>query len=429
MILRKKKINDSGANGLNKLIPVTGTLTGKSEKAWCILTDADGITRYPPFSICEIVGNPMIGDSCTILMPVSMLERSKGGYPQWVTDMQLPITYTLFNGLKVQQGVQVTATWFDFCQLIKDVPDYAAKNDQPLVKLATFDNDTRASGSNLSKVYGLELDYDDGEIEPDLAAAQLEDAGIRAIICSTFTSAPDKPKWRAFLPLSRGINPMYRAALVAAADGVLGGVVASESFVEKQIFFIGRSGDQYQVLESAGEPINTVQAMKVSARAFFDKQEAQAEKEEAALTQVKAETMKRAKLEKLIDGQVSVIDSFNEAYDIHTLLQNHGYLKKGKRYKAPSSRSGMAGINVLMGDDGKERVYSHHGNDPLNISRAVDAFDVYCLLEHGGDNWKAIQAAAHLISVSGGTLHHHNRMVWRKQKAAKAAQTMAGRAA
>lgn len=95
------------------------------------------------------------------------------------------------------------------------------------------------------------------------------------------------------------------------------------------------------------------------------------------------------------DGQgESVIHAFNRAYSVQELLERNGYRKRGSRYIAPSSSTGTPGVSILNG-----RAYSHHGSDILADEHAHDAFDLYRLLEHGGDWRKAVRAAAELLGM------------------------------
>jgi hypothetical protein len=90
-----------------------------------------------------------------------------------------------------------------------------------------------------------------------------------------------------------------------------------------------------------------------------------------------------------------VIDAFNAAHDVRALLEHHGYQPKGKRFLAPSSSTGLAGVIVL--DDG--HVYSHHASDVLSDGHAHDAFDVFRILSHGGDFRLAVRDAAKLLDI------------------------------
>ncbi|MGE0554336.1 MAG: bifunctional DNA primase/polymerase [Gemmatimonadales bacterium] len=94
-------------------------------------------------------------------------------------------------------------------------------------------------------------------------------------------------------------------------------------------------------------------------------------------------------------GGESVIEAFNRTYSLAAILQQHGYRRRGKRWLAPSSTTGMAGIVQL-----ERGVFSHHGSDPLAIGHCVDAFDAFRILDHGGDLRGAVRAAAELLGVT-----------------------------
>lgn len=95
--------------------------------------------------------------------------------------------------------------------------------------------------------------------------------------------------------------------------------------------------------------------------------------------------------------RTSVIDTFNEANDINTLLVQFGYKPTGRgRYLSPNSTSGLAGVVVF--EDG--RAYSHHASDPFDSAHAFDAFDLWCQYEHMGDITKAVAEAGKLLHVT-----------------------------
>ncbi len=90
----------------------------------------------------------------------------------------------------------------------------------------------------------------------------------------------------------------------------------------------------------------------------------------------------------------SVIDEFNRSHDVEELLRTHGYIKRGNKWLYPQSSTGLPGITIT---DGK--LYSHHGADPLANGHQNDAFEVFCLLEHGGDQAKAVKDAARMLGM------------------------------
>ncbi|UJS24035.1 hypothetical protein [Thiothrix winogradskyi] len=170
--------------------------------------------------------------------------------------------------------------------------------------------------------------------------------------------------------------------------------------------------------------------LKDTANTFYkaDKR-AKAEREQLATARaVQTETQRTQRQGgRLIEGQVSPITAFNDAHDVRSILTAHGYRATGSKFVAPTSQSGMAGVVILQGDDGKERAFSHHSNDPIANGLAHDAFDLFCILAHGGDEWAAIPAAAKLLTTNTGiSLQAHNQITYRKHRAMhKARATLA----
>jgi hypothetical protein len=212
---------------------------------------------------------------------------------------------------------------------------------------------------------------------------------------------------------------------VAALDGVLGNVAARESYTPKQTFFYGRNPEtEYVFLHLQGEFVDV--ALKDVANAAYqaDKREQVAREQLATATCLRVETQRNRKAAgRLTEGQISPIDGFNDAHSVRAILAAHGYRAKGSKYVAPSSGSGMAGVVILQGQDGKERAFSHHSNDQIADGRAHDAFDLFCILDHSGDEQAAIQAAANMLTVSSGeSLHSHNRNAYRQNRTNSKAQ-------
>jgi putative DNA primase/helicase len=92
-------------------------------------------------------------------------------------------------------------------------------------------------------------------------------------------------------------------------------------------------------------------------------------------------------------GDESVIERFNQAYDLDDVLLPRGYRKQGRRYLPPDCQH-AAGLVRLQ-----DRIYCHHAGDVLGDGRAHDAFGAWCLLEFGGDARQAVKAAAGLLGM------------------------------
>lgn len=91
----------------------------------------------------------------------------------------------------------------------------------------------------------------------------------------------------------------------------------------------------------------------------------------------------------------SVIEQFIAAHPIEGFLERYGYKRMGKRWLSPHSSTGLPGVSYL--DD--NRVFIHHASDPLCSEHPVNAFDLWCHYEHGGDVKKAVKEAARLLGL------------------------------
>ncbi|MFJ3259671.1 bifunctional DNA primase/polymerase [Pseudomonas sp. NPDC086581] len=108
---------------------------------------------------------------------------------------------------------------------------------------------------------------------------------------------------------------------------------------------------------------------------------------------MKAKTAKRPKAA-AGEGE-SPVDAFNRAHDVEQLLESHGYERRGMKWLCPGSTSGIAGITIAEGT-----LFSHHGSDPLCNGHRNDAFDVFRILDHGGDHNAAVKAAARMLGIA-----------------------------
>jgi hypothetical protein len=121
-----------------------------------------------------------------------------------------------------------------------------SKDLLPWLKLAKFGREPSDKGcyrcdANAIALFGCEGDYDRGEMPIADAAARLQAAGLEAVLSET----PTRGHWRAWLLASNAHTSTteelraLRARWVARVNGLLGGVLAPESFVLSQAFYVG----------------------------------------------------------------------------------------------------------------------------------------------------------------------------------------------
>jgi hypothetical protein len=135
--------------------------------------------------------------------------------------------------------------------LIRAVEPAAAKDKLPLLKLATFgDNKTDAAclrfDANVTQVSGIEGDYDGEKMTMEEGAEKLRAAGIEALLYTSASHRPDKPRWRVLCRLATPLTGTetelrgQRKRLVGVLNAILGGVLKGESFALSQSFYFGR---------------------------------------------------------------------------------------------------------------------------------------------------------------------------------------------
>ena len=324
--------------------------------------------------------------------------------------------YTIFRDLLNPRGTLCESDWDGFCAQMEAVKPYPTKKQQPSIKLGIYKNNSRASGCDLLSFEGVELDYDAGEISIEEISKRLNDLGITCLVYSTYTNQASHPKWRLLAPLSKSYDAKHRDAWVYAIDSVLGMIFASESYRKKQVFFFGRNpNSEYEAICHEGKPLDLIPELKDISNTYLTERQ-----------RIINTCSPRKPKQVLLPGQVDIIDSFNNSFDVGKLLEKSGYLYQEGRYISPFSSSGLAGVVVLQDDEGKDRVYSHHENDPLSNAKANDAFDAFRILEHEGDIKKAFRAASDLLFVEGDvTLESHNKEIEALHEAKQALKVIA----
>lgn len=93
------------------------------------------------------------------------------------------------------------------------------------------------------------------------------------------------------------------------------------------------------------------------------------------------------------DG-ASVIEVHCASVSLTSELARYGYKRIGKRWLSPHSTTGLAGVLIFQGE---RNCWIHHASDPLcseDSGRPVNAFDLMCHYDYGGDVKAAVKALA-----------------------------------
>lgn len=158
--------------------------------------------------------------------------------------------------------VQIETTWDEFCTRVESSPTYINKEACPLVKLATFGSLRSAGGllrndANTDEVWGIEGDYDAELVSIDVAATLLSARGIDALLYTTPSHTPSAPRWRVLAPLSKVGGASDRHWWLGVLNAAVGGILASESFVLSQSYFLGKvPGGAFRFIRTRGAAID-----------------------------------------------------------------------------------------------------------------------------------------------------------------------------
>lgn len=123
------------------------------------------------------------------------------------------------------------------------------KAELPWLKLARFgdlrtDRGSLRHGANILAITGIEADYDGEQMSFDQAVLLVERAGILALLYISPSYTEGKPRWRVLCSTSQELPPGDREKLVARLNGMLGGILAPESFTLPQAYYYGAPADR-----------------------------------------------------------------------------------------------------------------------------------------------------------------------------------------
>lgn len=244
----------------------------------------------------------------------------------------------------------------------------------------------------------------EGAPAPNVAHEALQEMGLPHVIYTSHSHDPDRQhfRWRAIIPAPI----LTHDELLAMADHVVTEMQAhgchvanvTENGKWSQPWFFPR-------IRSAEAPFE-----------FHDGTDADPitrELIEQVTTKWKADRKATRPRERLSAGRSSPVDpstpigryiaTKGNPDSMIELLEQHGYILKAfdrvneqpaYRLLAPTSTTDVPGVHLYAArDDGRWMIHSHHGeHDPLSREPCNDAFEVYSILEHGGDKQKAARA-------------------------------------
>jgi len=232
-------------------------------------------------------------------------------------------------------------------------------------------------------------------------------------IYTTSSATPDNQKCRILIPLLHPLD--FETWLIC--QKILNDLLIKNEIIPdecnlkaNQLCYLPNKGNFYDSLsERTGEVLD---AKKAFATEIKDKLELAKEAKKSA--------EKKNKKLAIVGG--SLIDAFNQKYEVGEILVCAEYKKKGNGYCHPESESKSYGATVKDG-----RVNSLNDGDPLCNGKAHDAFSAFTVLFHDGDENNALKDAGDnwVKTDSGEWWNKVKRRDWAQENALKNLHTMA----
>ncbi|MBU2749877.1 MULTISPECIES: hypothetical protein [Acidithiobacillus] len=220
---------------------------------------------------------------------------------------------------------------------------------------------------------------------PAQANQYMQESGLCFCLWTTHSHTPETPRYRILLPLDGVLAPEHLKrvyGLLAASLEPFTNVVDTSCFHPARLFFLPSvhpdRAAYYQWFANVDG--KRLKAIRLTEGAKIVEAQEQAKADAARQRHV---------ARRPLDGRGSIIEQFNAAHRVEELLEQAGYVRKGKKWLCPNSHSGIAGVIVFRDDN---VAFSHHGDDPLGNNHTHDPFGIYCLLWHNGDAHAACAA-------------------------------------
>ena len=317
--------------------------------------------------------------------------------------------------------------WSALLEAVKNPPNFADCDPKTAKKKSRWITASDATSKQKEHILEhnrftlLRVDIDDSHMEIESIADALTGAGLQSWIIHTTASHKWRGGWnryRVYIELAEAVSFADWALVSGYLAHVFGGDDCATR--SQQVMFLPcrLNGDAYEYRISEGDPLYLACSELLSdACAWAEQQEAAI----SAVQQENSDTLQPQRAETLLDGQVSIIDLVNRGYEWPELLRHYGYKQHGRAWLAPESGSGVAGAYLLTSrTDGKQRLFSHHTNDPCATGRCLDKFDFLLVREYGNDWQKAIKELAEQFPDACA----HNRQLWGRKKKADAIRSL-----
>ena len=260
--------------------------------------------------------------------------------------------------------------------------------------------------ANLRSISVIFHDLDGGDEAVREAIERIKAGKHEAWVVPTHSHTPEKPKYRIIRPLAepievRSCDRQAKAdwkSIKQADERRLGidGLCDNSTYDFQQFYYLPRYyparwpdgyGQETHIVD--GKPV--FPSIEVVGRDGTEPDESGWENPFEMWKPGEREESKLRRLATLYQEAIRSVDS---------ILVEYGYEEESPGKYSPPHSPGTGGVNVVTGDDGHTRVFSHHDRDPLRSENGMDILDVMQAL--GVSEEPSVTAAKALVESSAG---------------------------
>jgi hypothetical protein len=258
----------------------------------------------------------------------------------------------------------------------------------------------------------LRLDLDDNAPELDEISEELKALGLTLFFLystakhkqiDTETGEDYGNRYRVIVPLPKAMTYQeWECSQIGLSIPF-----ESDSCADRpqQIMFMPTryDGDRYEfklVNEGENQP-EAIKALHGNGLKVKQESEQEAKENDIKLTKPPVRT--------LVGNSIDVFKLFNAQFTVEDVLRKKGYKESAGHWTSPWSKSGTAGGKILTSNtDGKRRYLTYSGSEIAHLgikdtaikngnvvcTRSYDAFDMYAMFYHDGDQFEALRDIA-----------------------------------
>ena len=338
--------------------------------------------------------------------PVSITNESKGlcsGFGKFATDkIKNP------NGDVELDSSQLNTTRMANIKELADNPESVKKDVAQWVIFSDVKTRTRSKQREQGRYYALWADIDENPIPLEQLAILLGEyfPNTDYELYTSKSAKENYQKSRIIIPLLNTVSGDDFELLQECLNDWL----ASKNIIPDRA---SETCNQVCYLPNKGEYYNNISlrdGVYLDGLKHFTNQLKQKKTELAQLQVERTERKKQTEIkrqQRTASGFASPIDEFNDLYPVEGILEANGYIADGARYIHPDSESGAASVSILNGRahslSSSDRLYTGGVKGSSGTGEgAHDAFSVFCLFGHNGDEKAAIiDAGNNYLNIGG----------------------------